>query len=113
MLVRRQCARHFAAKECGLKLIHGTEVRVEKEKLVLLATDRCSYGAISALITAGRRRSPKGSYALAREDLEAVAHSNALLLWVPGESDGSWIAERFRGRAWIACLLYTSPSPRD
>ena len=103
---------HFAAKECGLKLIHGTEVRVEKEKLVLLATDRCSYGAISALITAGRRRSPKGSYALAHEDLEAVAHSNALLLWVPGESDGSWIAERFRGRAWIAAELDCGPNDR-
>src|SRR4029079_3232291 len=64
------------------------------------------------LITAGRRRSPKGSYALAREDLEAVAHSNALLLWVPGESDGSWIAERFRGRAWIAAELDCGPNDR-
>ena len=52
---------HFAAKECGLPLIHGTEVSVEGAKLVLLATDRRSYGAISALITAGRRRSKKGS----------------------------------------------------
>ncbi|HWI39730.1 MAG TPA: PHP domain-containing protein, partial [Burkholderiales bacterium] len=103
---------HFAAKECGLKLIHGTEVMVEKEKLVLLATDRRSYGAISALITAGRRRSPKGSYVLAREDVEAVAHSDALLLWVPGESDGAWIAERFRGRAWIAAGLDCGPNDR-
>src|SRR5437660_1068500 len=28
---------HFAAKECGLRLIHGTEVTVEKSRLVLLA----------------------------------------------------------------------------
>src|ERR1051325_10686781 len=33
---------HFAAQECGLKLIHGTEITVEKERLVLLATDRRS-----------------------------------------------------------------------
>src|SRR3981189_2281398 len=34
---------HFAAKQCGLKLIHGTEVTVEQCKLVLLATERHSY----------------------------------------------------------------------
>ena len=101
---------HFAAKECGLKLIHGTEVTVEQQRLVLLAPDRDSYGAISALITAGRRRSPKGSYALSRGDLGPVADSNALLLWVPGESDGAWIAERFRGRAWIAAELDCGPN---
>src|SRR5258707_10559488 len=33
---------HGAAKEHGLKLIVGTEIAVEKEKLVLLATDRRS-----------------------------------------------------------------------
>ena len=101
---------HFAAKECGLKLIHGTEVLVDKEKLVLLATDRRSYGAISALITAGRRRSPKGTYALTREDLDPLAGSGALLLWVPGESDGGWVAECFRGRAWIAAELDCGPN---
>ena len=49
---------HQAAKDVGLKLVLGTEVLVEQDKLVLLATDRRSYGAISSLITAGRRRSP-------------------------------------------------------
>src|SRR3981189_654537 len=47
---------HFAAKECGLKLIHGTELTVEGAGLVLLATDRQSYGALSSLLTAGPRR---------------------------------------------------------
>ena len=46
---------HQAARECGLQLILGTEVMVEGSKLVLLATDRRSYGAISGLITTGRR----------------------------------------------------------
>src|SRR5256712_8359874 len=54
---------HFAAKECGLQLIHGAELTVDQAKLVVLATDRTSYGAISSLITTGRRRSKKGSYA--------------------------------------------------
>src|SRR5687767_15253082 len=35
---------HLAAKECGLKLIFGTEVTLDDGlKLVLLATDRRSY----------------------------------------------------------------------
>ncbi|HXV10083.1 MAG TPA: PHP domain-containing protein, partial [Burkholderiales bacterium] len=36
---------HVAAKKAGLKLIVGTEIRLEDGlKLVLLATDRTSYG---------------------------------------------------------------------
>src|SRR4051812_1712486 len=103
---------HFAAKELGLALIHGTEVTIEKEKLVLLATDRRSYGAISALITAGRRRRAKGTYSLTREDLDPVAASGALALWVPGHSNGRWIAELFRDRAWIAAELDCGPNDR-
>jgi error-prone DNA polymerase len=103
---------HFAAKECGLKLIHGTELTVENAKLVLLASDRQSYGAISSLITAGRRRSKKGSYALARSDVAALANTNALVLWVPGDdvSPAPWLAERFAGRAWIAVELHCGPN---
>ena len=59
---------HQAAKEHGLKLILGTEIRFENTKLVLLATERQSYGAISSLITLGRRRSKKGKYSLSRPD---------------------------------------------
>src|SRR5216117_4409902 len=80
---------HFAAKECGLQLIHGTEVSVGNCKLVLLATDRTSYGAISSLITTGRRRGRKGTYSLSRRDLEPLAGSGALLLWVPGEKSSA------------------------
>ena len=86
---------HFAAKECGLPLIHGTEISVGGQKLVLLATDRRSYGAISSLITTGRRRSKKGTYALTLADVEALAPSGALALWVPGAdtSAAAWLAE--------------------
>ena len=102
---------HFAAKECGLHLIHGTEIMVEKSKFVLLATDRASYGSIASLITTGRRRGKKGTYALSLADLEKV---NALVLWVPGEdlSVAPWLAERFAGRAWIAAELHCGPNDR-
>ncbi|HEY3076882.1 MAG TPA: error-prone DNA polymerase, partial [Burkholderiales bacterium] len=105
---------HFAAKDCGLKLIHGTELTVENAKLVLLATDRPSYGAISSLITTGRRRSKKGSYALARSDFDLLEKTKALVLWVPGDdvSAPAWLAERFAGRAWIAVELHCGPNDR-
>src|SRR4029077_16083262 len=93
---------------CGLHLVHGTEVRVEGSQFVLLATDRASYGSVASLITIGRRRGKKGSYALSLADLEKV---NALVLWVPGDdrSMAPWLAERFAGRAGIAAGLAWGP----
>jgi error-prone DNA polymerase len=106
---------HQQAKESGLKLILGTELRVEPDlKLVLLATDRGSYGAISALITAGRRRSPKGTYAVGKADVEKLAGTGALVLWMP-ENDpapAAWLAGRFPGNAWIAAELHCGPNDR-
>jgi error-prone DNA polymerase len=105
---------HQAAKECGLKLIHGTEILTEKNlKLVLLATDRKSYGAISSLITTGRRRSKKGTYSLSRSDVESLAGTGTLVLWVAGETDESgWLVERFENHAWIAAELHCGPNDR-
>jgi error-prone DNA polymerase len=102
---------HQAAKEYGLPLILGSEITLEDCKLVLLATDRRSYGAISSLITTGRRRSRKGRYSLDRADLEALRGSGALVLWIDG-TDPGWVAERFRGDAWIAAELHCGPNDR-
>jgi error-prone DNA polymerase len=105
---------HQAAKACGLPLIFGTEILAEDLKLVALATDRRSYGALSALITVGRRRGRKGAYSLHRSDLESLCGSNALVLWVPGDDLGAagWFAERFAGSAWIAAELHCGPRDR-
>ena len=106
---------HQEAKVCGLSLILGTEIRVEKTlKLVLLATDRRSYGSISSLITTGRRRSAKGRYSLARNDLDSLVGSGALALWIPEEdfTPAAWLAERFRGAAWIGAELHCGPNDR-
>ncbi len=62
---------HLAAKEGGIQLIVGSEVKLrEGPKLVLLATDRAAYGRLSGLITTGRRAAEKGSYHLGLEDLD-------------------------------------------
>ncbi|HEX5767549.1 MAG TPA: PHP domain-containing protein, partial [Burkholderiales bacterium] len=105
---------HQQAKECGLPLILGAEVVAEGLKLVLLATDRRSYGAISSLIATGRRRSRKGTYCLGLSDVESLCGSGTLLLWIAGEdaTPGAWIAERFRGQAWIGAELHCGPNDR-
>jgi error-prone DNA polymerase len=108
---------HVAAKGCGLKLIVGTEVRLDDgTKLVLLAVDRRSYGGLSSLITAGRRRSSKSGYMLTRSDLEPLAASGALALLVPGERPepvcARWLAELFPAGAWIAAELHCGANDR-
>ncbi len=101
---------HIAAKSCGLKLIVGTEVKIESgPKLVLLATDRAGYGRMCALITKARMRTPKGTYRLDTLDLDDGL-DGCLVLFVPaGTADdlehARLVAIRFPQRAWIAAEL--------
>jgi error-prone DNA polymerase len=100
---------HVAAKTQGLPLIIGTELRcIDGLKLIVLATDRASYGAMSRLISRARRASVKGRYALARADLDD-ALEGCLIIWLPGqEEEGRWLRERFEGRLWMGVELLTS-----
>jgi error-prone DNA polymerase len=107
---------HIAAKEHELPLIIGTELNCGDEfKLVVLATDRASYGAMSRLISKARRSTRKGCYALRRADLDD-ALAGCLIIWLPHagkaapqrqEADGRWLRERFEGRLWIGVELIT------
>jgi error-prone DNA polymerase len=107
---------HVAAKQHGLPLIIGTELTcIDELKLVVLATDRASYGAMSRLISRARRAEPKGRYSLKRTDLED-ALEGCLIIWLPRadrassrrqEEDGRWLRERFPGRLWIGIELLT------
>jgi len=110
---------HIAAKalndknaEAGrpkLKLVIGAEIKVEKgPKLVLLATDRASYGALCALITRARMRTPKGKYRVELADLATGAGGCLALLVPEREPDiehARFIAQSFPGCAWIAVEL--------
>jgi error-prone DNA polymerase len=107
---------HVAAKEHGIKLIIGAEFRfADGGKLVLLATDREAYGNLSQLITAARRRSQKGSYRIAWDDLDTGV-PGCLALLVPDEQpkleDAQRVARLFPGRAWIAAELHCGPDDR-
>ncbi len=108
---------HVAAKEVGLKLIIGAELRLTSGiKLVLLAQNRNGYGHLSALITRGRRKAEKGSYALTMDDLDAGL-PDCLALLIPAHDAGDtatprWLAACFPGRAWIAAELLRGPNDR-
>ncbi len=107
---------HVAAKQHGLPLIIGTELRcLDELKLIVLAADRASYGAMSRLISRARRAAAKGRYALARADL-VDALDGCLIIWLPRadkassqrqEEDGRWLRERFAGRLWVGVELLT------
>jgi error-prone DNA polymerase len=107
---------HVAAKEHGLPLIIGTELNcLDELKVVVLATNRASYGAISRLISKARRATRKGCYSLSRADLQD-ALPECLVLWLPRvdkaclqqqEEDGRWLRERFPARLWVGVELLT------
>jgi error-prone DNA polymerase len=72
---------HVAAKELGLKLLIGAEVwPIDACGVVLLATDRASYGRLARLLTLGRRRAPKGECQLSFDDV--ADHAAGLLACV-------------------------------
>jgi error-prone DNA polymerase len=74
---------HVAAKELGLPLIIGTELNcVDQLKVIALATNRASYGALSRLVSKARRATRKGCYSLTRADLEN-ALPECLIIWLP------------------------------
>ena len=107
---------HVAAKQHDLPLIVGAELTcADQLKLVALAVDRASYGALCRLISRARRAGAKGSYALARKDLEH-ALEGCLIIWLPRTGatslprhaeEGAWLRERFEGRLWIGVELLT------
>ncbi|MFK7822314.1 MAG: error-prone DNA polymerase, partial [Planctomycetaceae bacterium] len=82
---------HVAAKEVGLKLLVGAEVTpADASPVVLLATDRKSYGRLARLLTTGRRRAPKGECLLMFDDL--VQHEQGLLACVITSGIGTDVA---------------------
>jgi error-prone DNA polymerase len=100
---------HDAAKECGLKLIVGSEFKTADDlHIVLLAPTQKAYAQICGIITAGRMRSPKGEYQLSRVDFTDV--DECLALWIPPKdprlSIAHWLSDLFPQRCWIALEMH-------
>ena len=107
---------HEAAKEAGLHLIIGSEIQLaDGPRLVLLAMDRTGYGNLCQLITQGRRRASKGSYHLARADLD-IGLPGCLALLLPGDTPdpehAAWLRLGFTDRCWLAVELHAGADDR-
>ena len=113
---------HIAAKEHKLPLIIGSEFKLQDGiRLLLLATDRASYGRLSHLITVARRQAGKGEYCLTRKMLEQNHPNGCLALWLPdlqnnnGQNNNTvqaindeslqWLSQCFPQQTWIAVEL--------
>lgn len=109
-----------ASCECNIKLIIGSEFLIDfhdeqQFSLVLLAPNRAAYSEISALITRGRRRSPKGEYSLNIEDL-VFGLRHCLAIWLPVVDNddqtpaqakiGTRLKRLFKDRLWLGVELF-------
>lgn len=104
---------HLAARKHAIKLIIGSEFVLEDGlKLVLLATDRSSYGNLSALITLARRQAEKGSYRLSKADLASHFPQGCLAIWLTNDQfradDGRWLKQLFANDLWLGIGLFLS-----
>jgi error-prone DNA polymerase len=83
---------HVAAKEAGLRFAVGCRlVLSDGSEWLAWPTDRASYGRLTALLSHGRMRAPKGECALARGDLFEAAEGLVLAAVAP---DGAtWRAD--------------------
>ena len=103
---------HVAAKEAGLKLLIGSQFRVQCDTpftLVVIATNRNGYGNLCQFITDLRRASPKGTYRLDLEGINPSALDDCVLIACPDRSCDAaqvqcvaeWLLFRFVGRCWL------------
>lgn len=109
---------HVAAKECGIKLIVGSEFHFEEASneavhLILLAPNRIAYGQICNLITKGRRNADKGEYHVSLNDIQ-YGIDQCLAIWLP--SPGTRNPEEtslaiqlksiFKQRLWLGIEIF-------
>ncbi|WP_363796914.1 error-prone DNA polymerase [Lysobacter firmicutimachus] len=100
-----------AARDTGLPLIVGSEIRIHGgPKLVLLVERDAGYASLCALITLARRRAGKGEYRSLGEDFDGRCEG-LLALWLPDGDErdaahAAWLQARFGGRLWVAVGLH-------
>ncbi|MHC4819792.1 MAG: PHP domain-containing protein, partial [Planctomycetota bacterium] len=89
---------HVRARELGVHLIHGAQVTVNNERILLLAQDHDGYRNLCRLLTKGRRRCPKGESRVAWE--EVYAHASGLLALWGGGGTPAELKEAFADRLY-------------
>ena len=108
---------HVAAKEHQLKLLIGSQFRVECDSpfsMVLLARNLNGYGNLCEFITSLRRNSAKGTYRLTIDQVDPQALADCLVLVSPDRDAtqeqlttvARWLLTNFIGRCWLMVELY-------
>ena len=106
---------HEAAQGTGLHFIPGARLDLgDGPSLLCLPTTRHGYGALSRLITTGRRRAPKGECHLTRQDVTAAAdHHGHIFIAVPPVSPGAdfaddlaWYRDHLTAPLYLAATHY-------
>jgi error-prone DNA polymerase len=103
---------HVAAKEQGLKLLVGSQFKVACDHpftLVVIATNLNGYGNLCEFITRLRRTSPKGTYRLTLNGIDAKRLMDCLVIAVPDRAStqaqvdhtARWLLAQFTGRCWL------------
>jgi len=104
---------HVQAKECGLKLLVGSQFQVHCESpfnLVVLACNLNGYGNLCEFITHLRRTTEqKGTYHLPQSDLQGAKLEDCLVVVSPARGStadqllvlGQWTLTHFMGRCWF------------
>jgi len=112
---------HVAAQRVGLKLLVGSQFRVEVLEgdepapfnLVVLACTLDGYGNLCEFITALRRTAPKGSYRLRLQELDHAVLDDCVVVASPLRGArpsqlvglARWLLTRFTGRCWLGVEL--------
>jgi error-prone DNA polymerase len=106
---------HVAAKEAGLRFAVGCRLVLrDGSEWLAWPTDRAGYGRLTALLSHGRMRAPKGECHLGRDDLLAAAEGWALAAVPPDMSDAGFAARlradaaALRGRLALPLMLAAS-----
>lgn len=103
---------HVAAKEQELKLLVGSQFKVACDHpftLVVIATNLNGYGNLCEFITRLRRTSPKGTYRLTLNGIDAKKLADCLVIAVPDRAStqaqvdhtARWLLAQFTGRCWL------------
>ncbi len=79
---------HTQAKKTGIKLIIGSEFRLENDyRLVLLARDHTGYTGLCGLISNARRSAEKGSYLIDKAQFEKLDSAHCIAILIPPRFD--------------------------
>ena len=107
---------HTAAKENEIKLLIGSQFKVQCDApftLVVIACNIDGYGNLCEFITKLRRSAPKGTCRLALDDIDPDELRNCVVIASPDrtstpaqlEAVSRWLLTHFTGRCWLGVEL--------